>query len=200
MKPSPGPWWWRLVCFSAAFLSGSNTEVQKREKTSGAAATREDVDVLTYGVTQLGHSLVQVNETTEAQMNAIGRSLFTYEGWLWLLGEEAQRAAEAQQHVKEAQRQLQVQMVGVQAQSWVTLDTLAHVEWEDQELWTRVWNVAFYLDAALPAHIELLQEKAAMLSDIIRMLQIFTEYQRASLDGQNQQLSRLQRMVGLNNG
>ncbi|KAJ3598732.1 hypothetical protein NHX12_000675 [Muraenolepis orangiensis] len=189
MKPSRGPWWWSLLCLSVALRSGSHAVPIRKGET--AAAMKAEVDVVAFGVIQLIDTLGQVNQTLEARMEAVGRSLAAHDRRLRLLGEEAGRAAEAQRHAKEALRQLQVQMARVQAQGRGTRDRLARVQQEDQELWTRVARVERYLDPTLPAHIKQLKEKATEHSNILRMLQLFTKYQRESLQDQNRQLSEL---------
>ena len=110
MKP-PQSTWWHLVCLSAVFLSGSYAApVQERETAAGAraAASKEDVNVLAFGVIQLTDALGRVKEKTGSKMDAIGRSLSVHDDWLSLLLGEARRASSAKRGAKEELHQLQV--------------------------------------------------------------------------------------------
>ncbi|XP_030236339.1 uncharacterized protein angptl8 [Gadus morhua] len=196
MKP-PQSTWWHLVCLSAVFLSGSYAApVQERETAAGAraAASKEDVNVLAFGVIQLTDALGRVKEKTGSKMDAIGRSLSVHDDWLSLLLGEARRASSAKRGAKEELHQLQLQMAGVTAQGRETQDTLARVDREVQGLWARVGNVEEYLGEKVANHIKHLQEKTSDHSYVLRLLQHFAKYQEELLDGQNRQLSRLLQM------
>lgn len=158
------------------------------------AAPEEEVNVLVFGVIQFSESLNYVYETTEAKIAQITQSLKSREGALQKLGKETEQAAEVEKQIKEVIQLLQVQMVMQRAQAKMTKDRLAQMEQEEVELKTKVKSLETYLNNSFPINIKELQERAEEHSNILKGLQLLTQFQKQNIETQNQQLTKLQKM------
>lgn len=112
MRTSQTAWCFLLCwCLPAVFRSRADTSpvlTGDARDSRDATATQDDVAVLTFGVLQLSDTLGRVKDTTEARVQAFTGPLGTHQAWLALLGEEAGRAADAQQRAKDSLQQLEV--------------------------------------------------------------------------------------------
>lgn len=98
-----------LLCVAGGLRAVHANPIRKTGQTADrAAAPQEEVNVLMFGVIQLGESLSYAFETTEAKMKKISRTLKAHEHTLQRLGKQTEQAAEMEQQIKEDVRLLQV--------------------------------------------------------------------------------------------
>ncbi|XP_076000255.1 angiopoietin-like protein 8 [Genypterus blacodes] len=182
-----------LLCATTGLNAVQAGPVRKTGKAEDKAAVQEDLNVLMYGVIQFSESLNYVYERTEAKIAQITGFLQSREGALQTLRTETQQAAEVARQIKVVIQLLQDQMVTQQTQTKMTNDRLAHVEQEDVRLKTKVKSLETYLDS-FPASMAELQERVKEHSDVLKGLQLLTQFQKQNMETQNQQLSDLQEM------
>ncbi|KAM9783920.1 angiopoietin-like protein 8 isoform X2 [Syngnathus typhle] len=166
---------WSLRLFYLSALLGA---VRARPvKHADRAAPREDVNVLMFGVLQLGESLNSVYESTEGKVANILLTMKEHEGNLKRLGEQTAQAGEVEKQMKEVIELLQEQMFQQETQAKTAEGRLADIEREQAQLWTKVKSLEAYLNSTFPASIKELQ------------------FQKQKIDKQAKQLAALQRLV-----
>ncbi|KAM9783919.1 angiopoietin-like protein 8 isoform 2-T2 [Syngnathus typhle] len=182
---------WSLRLFYLSALLGA---VRARPvKHADRAAPREDVNVLMFGVLQLGESLNSVYESTEGKVANILLTMKEHEGNLKRLGEQTAQAGEVEKQMKEVIELLQ--MFQQETQAKTAEGRLADIEREQAQLWTKVKSLEAYLNSTFPASIKELQERAAFNASILKGLLHLTQFQKQKIDKQAKQLAALQRLV-----
>ncbi|XP_071326074.1 angiopoietin-like protein 8 [Trachinotus anak] len=188
-------WGLCFLCVVGGLRAVHAAPLTKTSKMEDKAAPQEEVNVLMFGVIQFSESLNYVYETTEAKIAKISQTLMTHEGNLQKLGQETEQAAEVEKEMKEVIQLLQDQMAKQQAQTKMTKDWLASVEQEEVELETKVRRLEMHLNNSVPTSIKELQERAEEHSTVLRGLQHLTQFQKENIETQNEQLSKLQKML-----
>ncbi|XP_077352806.1 angiopoietin-like protein 8 [Festucalex cinctus] len=168
--------------------------VKRIGKTANIVAPREDVNVLVYGVIQLGESLNNVYESTEGKVANILMTLKEHEGALKRLTEQTAQAGEVEKQIKGVIQLLQDQAFKQETQTRMTEGQLADIEREEEALRTKVTSLEAYLNSTFPTSIKELQERAAFNGSILKGLQHLTQFQKQKIDKHDEQLSTLQRM------
>lgn len=181
-----------LLCFALSFKAVHASPVRHTGSVEASAAPQEEVNVLMFGVIQFSESLNYAYETTEAKIAKIIRTLKNHERTLQQLGAQTEQAAEVERQIKDVIRLLQDQMVNQETQTRMAQDWLAHIEQEEEQLKTKVKRLDTYLSNSFPTSIKELQERAAEHSSMLKGLQLLTQFQRESIESQNEQLQRLQ--------
>lgn len=97
-----------LLCVAGGLRAVHANPIGKTGQAADRAVPQEEVNVLMFGVIQLGESLSYAFETTEAKMKKISRTLKAHEHTLQRLGKQTEQAAEMEQQIKEDVRLLQV--------------------------------------------------------------------------------------------
>ncbi|XP_049601597.1 angiopoietin-like protein 8 [Syngnathus scovelli] len=184
---------WSLRLFYLSALLGA--VCARPVKHADRAAPREDVNVLTFGVLQLGESLNSVYENTEGKVANILLTMKEHEGALKRLGEQTAQAGEVEKQMKEVVELLQDQIFQQETQAKTAEGRLADIEREQAQLWTKVKSLEAYLNSTVPASIKELQERAAFNASILKGLLHLTQFQKQKLDKHAKQLAALQRLV-----
>ncbi|XP_077415298.1 angiopoietin-like protein 8 [Vanacampus margaritifer] len=192
---SNGMIWSLCMLYLAGGLGAVHTGPVKRlGKTANIVAPREDVNVLVYGVIQLGESLNNVYESTEAKVANIRMALKQHEGALKQLTEETAQAGEVEEQIKGVIQLLQDQTFKQETQTRMTEGQLANIERDEEALRTKVKCLEAYLNSTFPTSIKALQERAAFNASILKGLQHLTQFQKQKIDKHAEQLATLQRM------
>ncbi|XP_070703443.1 angiopoietin-like protein 8 [Pempheris klunzingeri] len=184
-----------LLCLAGGLRGLHAGPLRKTSKIEKKTATQEEVNVLMFGVIQFSESINYVYETTEAKIAKVSETLKSHEATLQKLGKQTERAADTEEQIKEVIQLLQAQMAKQQAQAKMTKDWLTSVEQEEVELKTKVKRLEMYLNNSAPTSIKELQERAEGHSNVLKDLQHLTEFQKENIESQNEQLSRLQKMM-----
>ncbi|XP_051905564.1 angiopoietin-like protein 8 [Hippocampus zosterae] len=163
-------------------------------KTADRVARREDVNVLMYGVTQLGESLNNVYKSTEEKVANILLTLNEHERALEQLREQTTQAGEVEIQMKSVIELLQDQTFKQETQTKMTEGQLADIEREEAVLWTKVQSLEAHLNSTTPTIIKELLERATFNASILKGLQHLTDFQKQLIDNHAEQLSKLQRM------
>ncbi|XP_077476102.1 uncharacterized protein angptl8 isoform X2 [Stigmatopora argus] len=163
-------------------------------KRPGGAAPREEVNVLTFGVIQLGESLNDMHQRTEAKVANILRTLKAREDALEQLREQTQQAAEVEKQIKGVILLLQDLTFKQGAETKMTEGQLADMEREEAILRKKVKSLEAQLNSTSPTSIKELQERAAYNASILKGLQHLTQFQKQKIDKHAEQLSTLQKM------
>ncbi|XP_069381753.1 angiopoietin-like protein 8 [Paralichthys olivaceus] len=183
-----------LLCVAGGLTAAHAGPLSKTSKLEDKAAPLEEVNMLMFGVIQLSESLNYVYETTAAKIAKISQVLMSHEGTLQMLGKQTEQAAEVEKQMKDVIQLLQAQMAKQQAQTVMTKDWLASMEQEGVELKTKVRRLEMYLSNFAPISIKELQERAEEHSNILKGLQLLTQFHKENIETQKDQLSKLQRM------
>lgn len=155
------------------------------------AAPDEEVRVLMFGVVQFSDSLNHVYETTETKLAKISQTLRSHGDTLQKLGKQTEEAAEVEKQMKEVIHLLQAQMVMQQAETMKTKERLTNIEQEEVELKTRVEKLELHLKNSVPSGIKELKERADEVTSILKGLHHLTEFQKETIETQNEKLSKL---------
>lgn len=185
-------WSLSLLCFAMGFKAAHASPVRKTGSVEASAAPQEEVNVLMFGVIQFSESLNYAFETTEAKIAKIIQTLKNHERTLQQLGAQTEQAAEVERQIKDMIRLLQDQMAKQEAQTKITRDWLVRIEQEEEQLRTKVKTLDTYLNNCFPTSIKELQERAEEHSSTLKGLQLLTQFQRESIESQNEQLQKLQ--------
>lgn len=184
-----------LLCFALSFKAALASPVRNTGSMEASAAPQEEVNVLMFGVIQFSESLNYVYETTEAKIAKIIQTLKNHERTLQQLGAQTEQAAEVERQIKDVIRLIQDQMAKQEAQTRMTRDWLARIEQEEEQLRTKVKRLDTYLNNSFFTSIKELQERAAEHSSTLKGLQLLTQFQRESIESQNEQLLKLQKRM-----
>uniref|UniRef100_A0A096M3R9 Angiopoietin like 8 n=1 Tax=Poecilia formosa TaxID=48698 RepID=A0A096M3R9_POEFO len=162
----------------------------------------EEVNVLMFGVIQLSESLNYVFETTEAKIERISKALKRHEETLQRLRQQTEQAAEVEQQIKEVVQLLQEQMTKQQAQTHITKDWLNSIEKDEEDLKAKVKQLEMYINNTAPHSLKELQvhlkkNKAEVHLQILKGLQTWNKIQKKDIETQDEQLSKLQRLLVL---
>ncbi|XP_061604809.1 uncharacterized protein angptl8 [Phyllopteryx taeniolatus] len=168
--------------------------VKRPQKTANSVAPQEDVNVLMFGVIQLGESLNDLYESTESKLTKILHTLKQREGALMQIGEQTAQAAEVERQIKGVIQLLQDQTFKQEIQTKMREGQLANIEREEAVLQTKVKSLEAYLNGTFPTSIKELQERAALNASILKGLLHLTQFQKQKIDKHAEQLSTLQRM------
>ncbi|XP_061557641.1 angiopoietin-like protein 8 [Phycodurus eques] len=168
--------------------------VKRPQKTANSFAPQEDVNVLMFGVIQLGESLNHFYESTEGKLTKILHTLKQREGTLMQIGEQTAQAAEVEGQIKGVIQLLQDQTFKQEIQTKIREGQLANIEREEAVLQTKVKSLEAYLNSTFPTSIKELQERAALNASILKGLLHLTQFQKQKIDNHAEQLSTLQRM------
>ncbi|XP_069571625.1 angiopoietin-like protein 8 [Brachyistius frenatus] len=183
-----------LLCVAGSLRAASAGPVRKTSKMEEKAAPQDEVNVLMFGVIQFSESLNYVYETTEAKIAKISQSLKSHEGTLQKLEQQTEQAAEVEKQIKGVIQLLQAQMTNQEAQTRITKDWLISMEKEEVALRKKVRRLEMYLNNSIPTSIKELQERAAEQSNILQDLQHLTQFQKETIETQEEQLSKLREM------
>ncbi|XP_077590261.1 angiopoietin-like protein 8 [Stigmatopora nigra] len=183
-----------ILCF--IYLAGVPWAVQAGpvKRPGGAAAPQEEVNVLNFGVLQLGESLNDMHQRTEAKVANILRTLKAREDALEQLREQTQQAAEVEKQIKGVILLLQDLTFKQGAETKMTEGQLANMEREEAVLRSKVKSLEAQLNRTSPTSIKELQERATFNASILKGLQHLTQFQKQNIDKHAKQLSTLQRM------
>ncbi|XP_019731401.1 angiopoietin-like protein 8 [Hippocampus comes] len=163
-------------------------------KTADRVARREDVNVLMYGVIQLGESINNVYKSTEGKVANILLTLNEHERALEQLREQTAQAGEVEIQIKRVIELLQDQTFKQESQTKMTEGQLADIEREEAVLWTKVKSLEAHLNSTTPTIIKELLERATFNASILKGLQHLTHFQKQLIDNHAEQLWKLQRM------
>lgn len=188
-------WGLSLLCFAVGFKAVHASPVRNTGSKEASAAPQEEVNVLMFGVIQFSESLNYAFETTEAKIARIIQTLKKHEQTLQQLGAQTEQATEVERQIKDAIRLLQDQMAKQEAQTKMTRDWLARIEQEEEQLRTKVKALDTYLSNSYSTSIKELQKRAEEHSSTLKGLQLLTQFQRESIESQNEQLQRLQKRL-----
>ncbi|XP_021413563.1 uncharacterized protein LOC110486361 [Oncorhynchus mykiss] len=182
-----------LLCMAMCLTGIPASPVRKAQKNNQAAPI-DDMNVLMYGVLQFSETLHHVYESTDAKFARIERSLRRHEERLERLGQEAGQAAEKDRQMRQVLGQIQGQMAGLQSEAEEAEGKVARVEQEEGDLRTKVINLETYLQNYPPNSIQELKDRALKHSRVLEGLLTWTQFQKQSIESQNQQLTKLQKL------
>ncbi|KAL0992884.1 hypothetical protein UPYG_G00100520 [Umbra pygmaea] len=165
---------------------------------TGGNASKDEVNVLMYGVLQFSETLHHVYQSTDAKMERINRSMRRQEVGLERLDQEAGHVAEKDRLTRQALGLLQGQMAGLESEAENAKGRLALVEQEQLELKTKVTNLETSIQNYIPTTIQELKEKVSKHSSFLEDLQERTKLQKQSIARQNRKLSKLQNLFRVN--
>nr|XP_061805488.1 angiopoietin-like protein 8 [Nerophis lumbriciformis] len=183
-------WGLCLIC-SAGELGAVRAGPIKRPD---GVAPQEEVNVLKFGVIQLGESLNDVYQRTEGKVANILQTLKEHEDALGQLSEQTQQAAEVEKQIKGVIQLLQDLTFKQEAETKMTEGQLAYMEREEAVLQTKVKSIEAHLNGTFPTCIKELQARVAFNASILKGLQHLTQFQKQKIDKHAEQLSTLQRM------
>ncbi|KAJ8389101.1 hypothetical protein AAFF_G00123070 [Aldrovandia affinis] len=155
-------------------------------------ASVRDVNVLMYGVLQFGDALQHVYHSIGGGMTRIYAALQRQEGALRALREEVARATRREGQIRDALSHVQTQSAGLHAQAAQMRTMLREVEKEEAELQNQVTGLEKTIEGSAP-NVTTLKDLALQGSNVLKALVKWTQDQRRILEGQDEQLSLMQR-------
>ncbi|XP_034151186.1 uncharacterized protein si:dkey-114l24.2 [Esox lucius] len=181
-----------LLC-AATWLPGAPA-ICKAQTDQNKVASKNETNVLMYGMLQFGETLHQVSESIGTKMARIESWMRKQEAMLEKMGQEAGQAAEKEKQIRQVLGKLKGQMAGLQSEAEGAKDKLAWMEQEEGELRTTVINLETYLQNYSPNRIQELKERVSKHSSFLEGLQQWSQLQKQTIKKQNKHLRKLQKL------
>ncbi|KAG7460331.1 hypothetical protein MATL_G00220220 [Megalops atlanticus] len=185
-----------LLCVTL-WVSGSAAVPLREQQGQETLASVDDVNVLTYGVLQLSDTVHHIYQSTARRMERVNAALGSQESTLNSLRDTAAQATHAEQQIRHALTQLQLQTAGLYAQAAQMRMMLQRAEQEEAELQRQVNHLETTLRESTSNNIRTLKELALEHSKALKVVLKWIQEQRQAVEDQGQQLSQLQRQVRL---